>query len=400
MVTDSRGSLAAVRRRPKDRKAQIVRTAARAFSERGYHAVGVDQIAAELGISGPALYRHFRSKYALLVAAAAYTAQSLVTAAQGADDPRLAPEERLRAVTAALIETTIGMRREGGLYRWERRYLESADRSRIRRIYDVLNAIVAEPLAALRPELPPADVAMLAAAALSTIGSISAHRVSLPAAQLHALVAELSWSALLVELPPAPATVTAPAVVPGLPSVSKAERLLVSAIRVIGRRGFHEASIEEIGSAAGMTASAVYRYYPSKAELLTAAFRRAADRVRLVIADVLAESGDPREAASRIAQHYVALSFSAPELINIYFAEFANLPAGDRAQLRALQRQNVNEWAHLLDQLGTAEAEAVLRVHAALALVVDIGRLVNFDNRPEQLARVHALMAAVLFGGT
>ena len=62
-----RGGDPAPRTRPKNRKAQIAAAAAEAFSERGYHAVGIDEIAAKVGISGPALYRHFPTKYALFV---------------------------------------------------------------------------------------------------------------------------------------------------------------------------------------------------------------------------------------------------------------------------------------------------------------------------------------------
>jgi len=399
-VSTGRGSATtAARRRPKDRKAQIVRAAARAFSDRGYHAVGVDEIAAEVGISGPALYRHFANKYALLVATAEYTAQTLVTAARTADDARRPARERLRAIVDSLIETTIGMRREGAFYRWERRYLQPADRQRIRGSYDALNAAIAEPLAVLRPGLPDDDTAMLAAAALSVIGSISAHRTRSAAATLQALLGELCWSVLTAELPPAPAVPGPARSERGLPSTSKRERLLTEAIRVFARRGFYEAGMEEIGTAAGLQGSSAYRYYPSKAALLVAALQRANDRVLLVITDALAESSDPREAATRIAERYTALSFAAPDLINIYFAEFANLPERDQAQLRALQRQNVGEWAHLICQVGAGETEAVFRVHAALALVVDIGRLVDFDDSDEQRSRVHTLMAAVLFGG-
>lgn len=399
-MTTGGGSAAttAVRRRPRDRKVQIVRAAARAFSDRGYHAVGVDEIAAEVGISGPALYRHFTNKYALLVATAEYTAQALVTAAQTADDPDQPPQDRLRAIIGALIEATIGMRREGAFYRWERRYLQPADRGRIRGSYDALNSALAEPLAALRPGLTAADTVTLAAAALSVIGSIAAHRTRLAAAPLQSLLAELCWSVLTVDLPAAPAGPVPRRSERGLPSTSKRERLLTEAIRVFGQRGFYEASIEEIGTAAGLQGSSAYRYYPSKAALLVAALQRASDRVLLAITDALAESSDPREAATRIAERYTALSFAAPDLINIYFAEFANLPERDQTHLRALQRQNVNEWAHLLGQVGSAETEAVFRVHAALALVVDIGRLVNFDDTDEQRARVHTLMEAVLFG--
>lgn len=389
---------AAMPRRPKDRKAQIVRAAARAFSERGYHAVGVDEIAAEVGISGPALYRHFANKYALLVATAHYTAGALVTAARSADDPSRPGPERLRAITAALIETTIGTRREGAFYRWERRYLQLPDRKDIRAGYDALNAAIAEPLAVLRPGLPEADIAILAAAVLSVIGSISAHRTRLPAAALQDLLSTLCWSVLTVELPPAPSGPAPRRPERGLPSTSKRERLLAEAIRMFGQRGFYEVSIEEIGTAAGLNGSSAYRYYPSKAALLAVAFHRANARVLMAITDSLAESTSAREAALRIAERYTALAFAAPELINIYFAEFANLPEPDRVELRGLQRQNVDEWAHLVSQVGVGETEAVFRVHAALALVVDIGRLVNFDGRDEQRARIHALMAAVLFG--
>ena len=47
----------AVRRRPKDRKAQIARASAEAFSALGYHGVSMDAIAARVGISAAALYR-------------------------------------------------------------------------------------------------------------------------------------------------------------------------------------------------------------------------------------------------------------------------------------------------------------------------------------------------------
>ncbi|MEB3022815.1 TetR/AcrR family transcriptional regulator [[Mycobacterium] crassicus] len=384
--------------RPKDRKAQIVRAAARAFSDRGYHAVGVDEIAAEVGISGPALYRHFANKYALLVATAEYTVEALVTAARVADDPDRPAAERLRAITDALIETTIGKRAEGAFYRWERRYLQPPDRKRIRASYDALNAAIAEPLAVLRPELSDADTAMLAAAALSVVGSISAHRTRLPAAALRALLGGLCWSVLTAELPPARAKSLPRRSERGLPSISKRERLLAQAIPMFGQRGFYEVSIEEIGAAAGLTGSSAYRYFPSKAALLAAAFHRAGDRVLLIITDALAESSSPRQAALRIAERYTALAFAAPDLINIYFAEFANLLERDRIELRERQRQNVNEWAHLVCQVGSAQTEAVCRVHAALALVVDIGRLVNFDDTDEQRSRIHTLMESVLFG--
>ncbi len=49
-----------------NRREQILREAARLFAERGFHGVGVDEIGAAVGISGPGLYRHFPGKDAML----------------------------------------------------------------------------------------------------------------------------------------------------------------------------------------------------------------------------------------------------------------------------------------------------------------------------------------------
>lgn len=49
-----------------NRRAQILQEAARLFAERGFHGVGVDEIGAAVGISGPGLYRHFAGKDAML----------------------------------------------------------------------------------------------------------------------------------------------------------------------------------------------------------------------------------------------------------------------------------------------------------------------------------------------
>ncbi|MDQ3405398.1 MAG: TetR/AcrR family transcriptional regulator [Actinomycetota bacterium] len=48
------------------RREQILAAAAELFARRGFHGVGIDDIGSAVGISGPALYRHFRSKDAML----------------------------------------------------------------------------------------------------------------------------------------------------------------------------------------------------------------------------------------------------------------------------------------------------------------------------------------------
>ncbi|MGY1718388.1 MULTISPECIES: SACE_7040 family transcriptional regulator [unclassified Blastococcus] len=48
------------------RREQILQAAARLFAERGSRAVGVDDVGAAVGVTGPAIYRHFASKDAML----------------------------------------------------------------------------------------------------------------------------------------------------------------------------------------------------------------------------------------------------------------------------------------------------------------------------------------------
>ena len=49
-----------------ERRQQLVHAATRLFAERGFRAVSMEDLAAEAGVSGPAVYRHFASKEALL----------------------------------------------------------------------------------------------------------------------------------------------------------------------------------------------------------------------------------------------------------------------------------------------------------------------------------------------
>ena len=50
------------------RRDQLVATAARLFAERGFHGVSIEEIGTSVGISGPAVYKHFPSKDAVLAA--------------------------------------------------------------------------------------------------------------------------------------------------------------------------------------------------------------------------------------------------------------------------------------------------------------------------------------------
>lgn len=52
--------------RSSPRQEQLLRQAAHMFAEYGYHGVSIEDLGASVGISGPAVYRHFHTKNALL----------------------------------------------------------------------------------------------------------------------------------------------------------------------------------------------------------------------------------------------------------------------------------------------------------------------------------------------
>lgn len=389
------------RRRPKNRKAQIATVAAEAFSQRGYHGVSIDEIAASVGISGPALYRHFPNKYALFLHAATGLATSLEDAiARDAEAVASSPAERLDQQLVAAIRTTIANRKTAGLYRWESRYLEPQDRAFIRGAIMSVNQRMGDTLAQLRPELVRPDNFQICVAMLSVVGSITVHRSSLPIRRVEQLLLDACRAVSRTELPPYTEPAVRPTPAPGIPLSNKREVLLNEAIRLFHARGYHEVSIEEIGTAAGINASGVYRHFTSKSDLLSAAFHRAADRLAVAVGTALAGATTPRQALRSLVEVYVHLSFVQSELMSVYFAEIGSLPEAQRTELRSVQRLNVEEWARLLGDARTelSAAECRFLVHAALSLVLDVGRVMRFEPTANNEARVQTLMLATLFG--
>lgn len=78
-----------------DRRDRILAEAARLFAASGFHRVGVDDIGAAVGISGPGIYRYFASKDAML-------AELLL----GANDALL----RVGAVSAGIADPLAALR--------------------------------------------------------------------------------------------------------------------------------------------------------------------------------------------------------------------------------------------------------------------------------------------------
>ncbi|MET9852609.1 TetR/AcrR family transcriptional regulator [Streptomyces sp. NPDC006450] len=141
------------------RREQILGEAARLFAERGFHGVGVDEIGAAVGISGPGLYRHFAGKDAMLAELLVGISERLLTGGrrrveEAAGDPS--------GVLASLIDGHIDFALDDRalitLHDRELDRLREADRKLVRQLQRKYVELWVDVVRELHPEVGEAEV--------------------------------------------------------------------------------------------------------------------------------------------------------------------------------------------------------------------------------------------------
>lgn len=380
------------RTRPTDRREVVLRTASDVFGVHGYAATRLTDIAAEVGISAPALYRHFSTKYDLFAAAVdrlSADVDAAISAVARHDEPR----RELAAVLAAFTETVMEHRRAGNLYRWERRVLDDADRTRTRDVRIALHRRLRSLIEIARPALDRPTADLLAVATLSIAASPATHRIAMGRRAAAELVSTAAVALIDVELPdPSPT----PAQLPGLAPTGRRESILAAAVSLFAQRGFHEVTVEDIGAAVGLPASGVYRHFESKGAILAAALWRTADRTTDAVAVALSQAQTPREALASLTGRYSELCVDDPDIMAVYLSGTGALDDDELRALRRQQRTTVDEWATWVVRARPELTSAAARylVHASLNLASDL-----VTGRPGVDApTVAAVSAATLLG--
>ncbi len=376
--------------RPRNRKQLIVEAAGRVFSERGYHAASMEGIAAAVGITATALYRHFPNKYALFAECANVMADRLVATLDELP-PQADPAEVLGAVTRVAVEH----RASGGLYRWEARYLDAADR---RLLKGKFAHVVARATDAVRREHPLPDVQLRTVAALGAIGSITQHHNSIARRRLEDVL--LASALRVASSAPAPAVRTPrPVDLPAQPVPrTRRAQILAAAIPLFARDGFAKVTNGQIAEAVGIAPSALYRHYATKTDILVAACLQAAGLLAQAVEQSLGEVTEPRDAVVALAAAYVGYSFEHTALTSVAAAEVAGLPDDLRQPLILAQREHIAVWEQqlLLARPELDPRQARVLVHAGFGVVVEAGRHVHWQDSPEQREGVTALVVRAL----
>jgi AcrR family transcriptional regulator len=388
-------------RRPRNRKAQLAEAAAELFRKHGYHQVSVNDIAQAAGVTGPAVYRHFRGKQDILAHVLLSGMDTFGLVTERALATPGSPADQLTALLRAVAELAVDRREITALWRWEGRHLAEADRTKIRHRGAELISQWAIALRDVRPTLPPADAELLGWATLSVYGSVSVHHVSPPRRRFEDLLARLAAEVMAWEVPRGDPVTLADAV-PGRPlpgvSGSRREELLTAALSLFRERGYAAVSMEDIGARAGMAGPSIYRYFPGKAAILVAGCYRMADRLTRDAEEARAlPSG---EALRSLAASYVDTVLRSDNVMANFASEARNLPERDRKELLRLQRAYVAEWVRQLRaESELSEPDAKVVVHTALTIVNDLARTPRLLARPRIAAELTELAVQVLDAG-
>ncbi|HEX5492949.1 MAG TPA: TetR/AcrR family transcriptional regulator [Mycobacteriales bacterium] len=155
---------------PQTRREALLRAAADLFAERGFHGVGVDDIGAAAGISGPGVYRHFASKDAMLAEMLVGISEELLRegSRRVADEPD--PGRALDALVRWHVEFALSNPALITVHDRDLGNLPEADHRRVRRLQRLY---VEEWVAVIRRVAPPTGEAEARATAHALFGLIN-----------------------------------------------------------------------------------------------------------------------------------------------------------------------------------------------------------------------------------
>lgn len=154
-----------------DRRSQLIAAAERLVAEKGYLAVRLEDIGAAVGISGPAIYRHFPNKEALLVELLVGISTRLLAGAREVLDRAPDPAAALDGLIDFHLDFALG---ESDLIRIQDRdlgHLPDPAKRQVRRAQRQYVEIWVEVLRALDSGLDEASARVMAHAAFGLLNS-------------------------------------------------------------------------------------------------------------------------------------------------------------------------------------------------------------------------------------
>ena len=180
---------------------------------------------------------------------------------------------------------------------------------------------------------------------------------------------------------------------------SRRDEILEIAVDLFAARGYHGVSMDDIGSAAGVTGPALYHHFAGKEAMLVAALIPVSEGLLHGGRERAARQTDALTALTDLIEFHVEFALENPAVIALHLHELDRLPDEPRRQIRRLQRLYVEEWVTVLGTLRPEldAGEARVLAHSAFGLMNStpfLGGEVDRRRRAALLreATVHALI--------
>jgi AcrR family transcriptional regulator len=176
-----------------DRRATLLAAAARLFADRGFDGVSMEELGAAAGVSGPAVYRHFEGKQAVLGAVLLDVSAALHAGGQAAVREHPDAADALRALIAAHTRFALA---NADTIRVQDRDLDSlaeADRHTVRQLQ---REYVEAWVGVLQRLYPGVDATDLRVRAHATFGLLNSTPHSGRGATTGRILERMAWAAL------------------------------------------------------------------------------------------------------------------------------------------------------------------------------------------------------------
>jgi AcrR family transcriptional regulator len=176
---------------PPPRRERLLEAAAELFAAQGYHAVGIDEIGAAAGITGPGVYRHFASKQALLEQLCDPAMTRMLEGARNVADAGV------EGLVDLHVEFAVRERALLGVWAREQRALSDDVRRSLRRRQRAYEQVWREALLRLRTDLADDEAAVVVRSTLALLNSTALADTAVPAERLVPLLRRMALAALL-----------------------------------------------------------------------------------------------------------------------------------------------------------------------------------------------------------
>jgi AcrR family transcriptional regulator len=183
--------------------------------------------------------------------------------------------------------------------------------------------------------------------------------------------------------------------------------IVAAAERVFSRKGFARATMQEIAGEAGLSAGAIYRYFPSKEAIITAMSEENARRRALIVEAIRSEGGSTLQIIGKLADVFFGYLQDADCALDCaleaeLFAEASRNEPVREAMNRGLNSllepftEIIREGQRKGDISRDVDAESVARImiamHDGLAIQISAGHRVDVEKY------VHAMKSKISGG--